>query len=262
MAKRAATKRVRRLAAEEVVNLNVYREDLNARAHGPQKRKSFHVRDMTQIRPLNQAQEEVFHLWNDPNKLALVLTNQAGCGKTMLAMYLALREVLDPDSPYEKVIIIRSAVQGREIGFLPGTETEKSAVYEAPYASICDELFPWKKSYENLKDNGKIEFHTSSFMRGVTFRDAIVIVDEMQNMNYEELSTAITRISDSSRIFYCGDLNQNDLHRKKNDQSGLPDFIRILESMDEVGIVKFQLSDIVRGGLVKSFLTAAHKLGY
>lgn len=262
MAKRAATKRVRRLADHEVVNLDLFREDIKAREQGPQKRKSFHVRDMTQIRPLTQAQEEVFHLWNDPTKLALVLANQAGCGKTMLAMYLALREVLDPDSHYEKVIIIRSAVQGREIGFLPGTDKEKSEVYEAPYASVCDELFPWKKSYENLKDNGKIEFHTSSFMRGVTFRDAVVIVDEMQNMNYEELSTAITRIADSSRIIYCGDMNQNDLHRKKNDSSGLPDFLRIMESMNDVGIVKFGLSDIVRGGLVKSFLTAAYHLGY
>ncbi len=261
MAKRA-TKRTRRSAAREDFNIDLINEDIRAREQGPQKRKTFHLKDLKMVRPKTQTQEEVFHLWNDETKSAIVLSNQAGCGKTFLSMYLGLRDVLDPDSPYEKIIIIRSAVQGREIGHLPGTEQEKLQAYEAPYIAICDELFPWKKSYENLKELGKIEFQSTSFLRGQTFCDSIVIVDEMQNMNYEELSTAISRIHESSRIVFCGDMNQNDLHRKRNDESGLGNFMKIMESMNEVGIVRFGLDDIVRGGLVKSFLTAASKFGF
>jgi len=188
----------------------------------------------------------------------------AGTGKTFTAMYCALADVFNSATPYDKIAIFRSAVQGRDIGFLPGNEAEKDQAYEAPYKSLSDEIMKFKtNNYENLKASGYIEFHNSSFLRGTTFNDTILLVDECQNMTYDELSTIITRVGIRSKIIFCGDIKgrQNDLH-KRGDLCGIDDFLRVINKMpsSSTDIVTYTPSDIVRSGICKEFLLAEEAL--
>lgn len=185
------------------------------------------------------------------------------CGKTYMALYCALSEVLDRSTVYEKVIIVRSAVQSREIGFLSGDSSEKAAAYSLPYISLCDELLTFKSNnFENLQAKGLIQFELTSFLRGLTFDNAIIIVDEVQNMNYSELSTITTRTGVNSKLLLCGDTKQNDLYRKKNDVSGLEDYLRVLDHMPShsYDCVMYHPEDIVRSGIVKEFLLAEEEV--
>ncbi|MDX1532757.1 MAG: PhoH family protein [Nitrosopumilaceae archaeon] len=183
----------------------------------------------------------------------------AGTGKTAVAMYCSLSDVFDKSTPYDKIAIFRSAVQARDIGFLPGDQTEKNEAYEAPYSALCDEFLKFKtNNYENLKSVGLIEFHNTSFLRGTTFNDTILIVDECQNMTYEELSTIMTRVGVRSKIIFCGDFGkQIDLH-KRNDVCGVERFMKVIERMDSssTDVVRYTPNDIVRSGIVKEFLIA------
>lgn len=231
-------------------------EDLYARFEGPNQRKHFSLKDLVQVTPKEGTQQdEVFHLWNDESKDVIGLLGCAGVGKTYLATFLALRALLTQGNGYEKIVFIRSAVATREVGFLPGDIEEKMAVFEEPYVGIFDELFPWKKSYENMKKAGKIQFRSSSFLRGISLHNTIIILDEGQSMNSHELDTILTRMGDNSRMFLCADLRQNDLIYKKNDKSGLSETLEILKEMDEFGYVEFTPNDIVRSGFVKAYLT-------
>lgn len=225
--------------------------DIAARQEG-QPKKSFHAQDLRNIKPLNDNQRDAFYHWAAGSNL--LLTGCAGTGKTTLALYLALNEVLTPDKQ-KQVIIIRSAVPTREIGFLPGIESEKEAPYELPYIGVCDDLFPWKNSYENLKLCKKIEFKTTSYLRGLTFDDKIIIVDEMQSMTLHEIDTVITRAGINTRMILCGDLNQNDLIYKKSDKSGFIDAVRLLNEMKSFETINFIPDDIVRGGICKEWVT-------
>lgn len=188
----------------------------------------------------------------------------AGTGKTAIAMYCSLSDVFDNSTPYDKIAIFRSAVQGRDIGFLPGDQGEKNESYEAPYSALCDELLKYKtNNYENLKASGYLEFYNTSFLRGTTFNDTIMIVDECQNMTYGELSTLMTRVGIRSKIIFCGDVagRQNDLH-KRNDKSGLEQLLKVVQRMPStsIDIVTYTPNDIVRSGVVKEFLIAEEEL--
>ena len=188
----------------------------------------------------------------------LVLHGVAGTGKTFLSLWLGLKDVLAGN--YEKVIIIRSEVSSRPTGFLPGDPIEKASVYEEPYIELCSELFGRGDIYGILKSKLMLEFRTTSYLRGKTLRDAVVIVDEIQNMNFEELETVITRMGPNCRVIFCGDLDQNDLHRNKYDQSGLPQFLDIIENCESFSFVEFFEEDIVRSGIVKEWIMA--KIAY
>src|SRR5574343_502214 len=219
----------------------------------PDVKKKFTQHDIARIKPLTNNQMETFREWAQGQHL--VLDGYAGVGKTFLAMFLALQTVLDPDSDQDKIVIIRSAVQSRDIGFLPGTEEEKNAAYEKPYQQICDQLFRWKNSYTNLKEIGVIDFQNTSFLRGTTFDNSIVIFDEFQNTNEVESDTVATRLGDNSRLIICGDDIQNDLGSK----SGAKGFLNILRRMDAVSFIEFGLDDIVRSGFVKEYLIAKYR---
>jgi phosphate starvation-inducible protein PhoH len=210
---------------------------------------------LKRIKPVTIHQNEAFkgfHL-----KENLCLHGAAGSGKTYIALYLALNKVLSEDSVFDKVIIIRSVVPTREIGFLPGSVKEKIEIYESPYREICDEIFEtYTHSYEMMKSVKKIEFQTTSHLRGLTFNNAIVIVDEMQNMSYQELATTITRAGLNCYYIYCGDTPQTDL--KPYERDGIKSFLDIIRNMPSFRTVEFDFNDIVRGGLVKEFLTEEH----
>lgn len=217
----------------------------------PKKSKTLAGAGLTleEIEPLTQNQVRVF----DSQK-HLVLHGVAGTGKTFISCYLAFDDMIK--NLYERLIIIRSAVSTRDIGFLPGTEKEKASVYEEPYKDICIELFGRGDAYEVVKNKGLVHFMTTSYVRGVTLRNAVVIIDECQNMTFHELDSIITRVGEGCRIIFCGDFRQSDLPK-----NGLKDFIRIVKAMDEFDFIDFEIKDIVRSDFVKSYITAKTDLG-
>lgn len=184
-----------------------------------------------------------------------MLHGAAGTGKTFIAVYKALEEMMNNRGTYDKVVIVRSVVPSREIGHLPGDEKEKTDVYLAPYKAICKDLFNTDQAYERLVEQKNIEFLITSFVRGITIDKAIIVVDECQNMNFQELSSIITRVGEGSRILFCGDFKQTDLN-KKHDQSGLKDFVQIINRMPSFRNIEFDVEDIVRSNLVKEFIVA------
>lgn len=215
---------------------------------------------MRTIRPLTPTQGDMFDSYKEGYNLAAI--GSAGTGKTMCAMYLALNDVMKKGAGFEKIIIIRSAVQTREQGFMPGSKQEKEALYSVPYSDIVADLFGRGDAYQILVQKGMIEFMTSSFVRGLTFDNAIIIVDECQSMTYHELDTIITRVGESSKIVFCGDTMQDDLNisRNKADVSGLRDFLKVLNKINSFETINFTSQDIVRSGLVKEYILAKEAL--
>jgi len=229
------------------------------------RKKPINSESMVPIEAITDNQKVVFDAYNEGKNLFLY--GAAGTGKTFITLYLALREVLDPFTPYNKVVLVRSLVSTREIGFLPGDHEDKSALYQIPYKNMVRYMFSmpddnsFEMLYDNLRAQETISFWSTSFIRGVTLDNAIVIVDEFSNLNFHELDSMITRIGEDSKIMFCGDITQTDLTRE-NDRSGISDFIKILEEMKEFACIEFDINDIVRSGLVKSYLISKYNLGF
>jgi phosphate starvation-inducible protein PhoH len=213
---------------------------------------------MRRIEPITTTQEDLFDSYRNDQNIAAIGT--AGTGKTMCAMYLGLLDVLS-NPQYEKLIIVRSAVQTREQGFMPGSRAQKEAVFTVPYSDITNDLFQRGDAWEILKQKRMVEFMTSSFVRGLTFDNSIIVVDECQSMTYHELDSIITRVGESSKIIFCGDTLQDDLagSRNRNDVSGLTDFLRVVERIPSFDIINFGVDDIVRSGLVKEYILAKER---
>ena len=203
---------------------------------------------LQEIEPLTRNQVKAF----DSNK-HLILHGLAGTGKTFISCYLAFDDM--SKGAYEKLVIIRSAVPTRDIGFLPGTEKEKSSVYEEPYQAVSNELFARGDAYGILKQKSLVEFMTTSFIRGITLKHAVILVDECQNMSFHELDSIITRIGQNCRVIFCGDFRQADLK-----QNGLQDFIKVLKRMDRFTFIEFEVEDIVRSDFVKQYIIAKNEL--
>ena len=205
---------------------------------------------LTKLEPMTSNQETVFKSWE---KNHMVLSGSAGTGKTFISLYLALKDVLDKNTPYEKVLIVRSAVPTRDMGFLPGTQEEKEAAYTVPYQIIVNDLFQDKEAWNKLTQLNNIEFTTTSYIRGMTFNDCIMIVDEAQNCNYHELCSIITRVGENCKFVMCGDYYQSDFTRE-GDKGGINAFLNILENMNHFEEVQFIWKDIVRSGMVRDFI--------
>lgn len=222
---------------------------------GP-KRKSWSTRDLKNIRPKTDAQAEMFQAWYAGKHLCA--SGSAGTGKTFLALYLALEELFEHRS--QRIIIVRSAVATREVGFLPGTLEEKQAMYELPYHDICAELIGRSSTYRDMKEEGVIEFMTTSFVRGLTWDNAIVIVDEGQNMTFHELNSIMTRIGENTRIIVTGDTKQTDLDGRKLGTEGLSQALHVFKNMESFASVHFTKYDIVRSDFVKSWIVAVEHI--
>lgn len=209
--------------------------------------------NLREIEPLTQSQKNAYAEWDNGNNL--ILDGSAGTGKTFIAMHMAFEDVLDPASVYRKVIVVRSVVPTRQMGFLPGDEDEKMAVYARPYIGIAAELFEGPNPWEKLIANHQAEFESTSFIRGTTWDKCIVIVDEMQNMSCHELDSIITRIGEDARIIFCGDYYQSDFTREE-ERNGLHQFLRIIKKMSQFSHIEFNWSDIVRSKLVREYIIA------
>lgn len=213
--------------------------------------------NIKEIHPLTENQRKVFSAYDDGKNILSI--GSAGTGKSFLFFYLTLFDLLFSNR-YSKIIIFRSAVPTRNIGFLPGNEDEKMSAYTLAYKGICSELLERGDGFELLKKKDMIEFQSTSFVRGTTFDNCLIIVEEIQDMNLHEISTLITRCGKNTRIFLCGDIKQTDLDPRR-EVSGIQDFIRIAANMDSFEIVEFGIEDIVRSGLVREYLVAKENLG-
>jgi predicted ribonuclease YlaK len=187
------------------------------------------------------------------------MTGPAGTGKTLLALYLGMREVENRTA--ERVVVVRSIVPTRDVGFLPGTIREKAALYETPYHDLIGLLYDKHDAYANLKGSSQMEFLTTSFVRGITLRDSVVVIDEAENLSYHELDSVLTRVGENTRVIVCGDPRQSDL--KQLDQGGFEDFCRVLSQMESFSVVEFGMEDVRRSAVVREYLCARKKvLGY
>ena len=220
--------------------------------------------NLISVKPITDNQKIVFETWK--KKQNQFLFGCAGTGKTFISLYLALQDVMNLQTKYDKVVLVRSLIPTREIGFLPGDEEDKAALYQVAYANMVQFMFQqpneqaFSMLYEKLKQQGSLYFLSTSFLRGLTFDNSIIIVDECQNLNFHELDTIITRVGQDSKIVFCGDFGQSDLSRT-SEKNGLHDFLRILEEMEEFNCVEFDIGDIVRSGFVRSYLIQKTKLG-
>ena len=228
------------------------------------KRKPINSGYLTQIKPLTPSQERVFDAFSKQKNLYLY--GAAGTGKTFIGMYLALQEILNEKSSYDKLYIVRSLVPTREIGFLPGDHDDKAELYQIPYQNMVRYMFKMPDDasfdmlYANLKAQETISFWSTSFLRGTTLDNSIVLVDESQNLNFHELDSIITRLGVNTKIIFAGDAAQTDLV-KTNERNGILDFMKIIQGMDEFEMVEFGIQDIIRSGLVKSYLINKLNLG-
>ena len=228
------------------------------------RKKPINSEQLTEIKPLTDNQKLVFDAYE--NNKNLFLYGCAGTGKTFIAMYLALKEILSNKTAYEKLYVVRSLVPTREIGFLPGDHEDKAHLYQIPYQNMVKYMFKmpddpaFEMLYDNLKAQETISFWSTSFLRGTTLDNAIVLVDECQNLNFHELDSIMTRVGNDSKIIFAGDIAQTDLV-KTNEKNGILDFMKILEIMDEFANIEFDVNDIVRSGLIRNYIITKLQIG-
>jgi predicted ribonuclease YlaK len=228
------------------------------------KAKDIRIDQMVSIKPLTENQKRAFASYK--NNKNLFLYGAAGTGKTFVSLYNGLQDVLRHETPYDTVYMVRSAVPTREIGFLPGDEEDKTALFQVPYQNMVKFMFemPGEREfaslYERLKNQGSLMFLTTSFLRGITLDNAVIIVDECQNLTFHELDTIITRVGQDSKIIFCGDFFQTDL-MKSSDKQGMVNFMKILDAMEQFDNIEFTIGDIVRSGFVKEYLINKIRLG-
>lgn len=231
------------------------------RQQGKEQKENYQEKinfNLKHFNPLTENQKLAFDSFKDDKNL--MLHGIAGTGKSFMALYLSLKQILsDPECVYKKVVIVRSVVPTRDMGFLPGSDREKTKVYEAPYYAICTELFGRGDAYEYLKKRNVVEFISTSFIRGITLNDCIVVVDEMQNATLHELDSVITRIGHNCKVVFCGDFRQSDFTRE-HERSGLTDFMRVVKNMKSFELVEFEAKDIVRSALVKEYIILKDKM--
>jgi predicted ribonuclease YlaK len=229
------------------------------------RRKPLSSEYLVDIEPLTENQKTLFESYSKDKHI--VAYGCAGTGKTFITLYNALQDVLDETTPYERIYLVRSLVATREIGFLPGSHEDKADIYQIPYKNMVKYMFQmpsdadFEMLYGNLKAQETIKFWSTSFLRGTTLDNAIIIVDEFQNLNFHELDSIITRVGENTKICFCGDATQSDL-QKTNERNGIVDFMTVLRKMPSFDIIEFGVNDIVRSGLVKEYIVAKMEAGF
>lgn len=219
---------------------------------------------LVEMKGVTKNQLEVFKQYAEGKNLFLY--GPAGTGKTFVILYNAIKEVLDPKTNYNCIYIVRSLMPTRSLAFMPGDEQDKSSLYQVPYDNMLRLMFKLSSEeqfdimYEELKKQGNVEFLSTSFLRGITLDNAIILVDECQNLNFHELDTIMTRVGQESKIMFSGDFDQTDL-REDDEKAGLGQFIKIINEMKEFYSCEFDIGDIVRSGLVRSYIIQKYNTG-
>ena len=250
--------RRKRASAQQPIGVGLTAKQMN-------RKKPLNADYLVDIDPLTENQKTLFNSYKEGKHL--IAYGCAGTGKTFITLFNAIKDVLSQNTPYEKIFIVRSLVATREIGFLPGDHEDKADIYQIPYKNMVKYMFQmpsdadFEMLYGNLKAQETIKFWSTSFLRGTTLDNAIVIVDEFQNMNFHELDSIITRVGENTRICFCGDARQSDL-TKSAEKNGIVDFMNVLRKMPSFDIIEFGIDDIVRSGLVKEYLTAKMEAGF
>lgn len=254
-----ARKPASRLVDTHFEDLSKYQAS-NDRSAPPSNRLKLRIEDLKTFKPLSKNQKLFFEAYANEDE-AIMLYGSAGTGKTAISLYRALEQVLDKGNSFQKVVIIRTCVPTRELGYLPGDADEKLAVYSDPYVKLCAELFNRKDAYSRLVEQNHIEFVSSSFLRGTTFDNSIIIFDEIQNANWAEIKTIMTRLGKNTKIILCGDYSQTDLLKTRNDSTGFNSMLSVANAMNEFTLIQFDTADIVRSKFVKSFIITCEDLG-
>ena len=250
--------RRKRASAEQPIGVGLTTKQMK-------RKKPLNSDYLVDIDPLTDNQKKLFDSYKEGKHL--VAYGCAGTGKTFITLYNAIQDVLNERSPYERVYIVRSLVATREIGFLPGSHDDKADIYQIPYKNMVKYMFQmpsdadFEMLYGNLKSQETIKFWSTSFLRGTTLDNAIIIVDEFQNLNFHELDSIITRVGENTKIMFCGDATQSDL-QKTNERNGIVDFMSVLRKMPSFDIIEFGVEDIVRSGLVKEYIMAKMEAGF
>jgi len=219
---------------------------------------------LVEMKGVTKNQLEVFKQYAEGKNLFLY--GPAGTGKTFVILYNAIKEVLDSKTNYNCIYIVRSLMPTRSLAFMPGDEQDKSSLYQVPYDNMLRLMFKLSSEeqfdilYGELKKQGNIAFLSTSFLRGITLDNAIVLVDECQNLNFHELDTIMTRVGQESKIMFSGDFDQTDL-RDNEEKAGLGQFIKIINEMKEFYSCEFDIGDIVRSGLVRSYIIQKYNTG-
>lgn len=237
-----------------------YLQEINHAAikEGPRSKK-WSIHDVKAIKPKTDTQADLFESYFQGNNI--VASGFPGTGKTYISMWLALNTILSEDHPQTKLVIVRSAVASREIGFLPGSKEEKMEPFEAPYKDIMHDLVGKSRAYEDMVDAGKIEFMPTSYLRGLTWDNCVVVVDEIQNLSFMETHTVMTRLGKNSRLIVCGDVSQNDLAGKRFEETGMGSFLKVAQNMKSFDIIEFTKHDVVRSGFVRDWIISKEELG-
>jgi len=228
------------------------------------RKKPINTDYLVDIEPITDNQKRLFDSYGAGKHI--IAYGAAGTGKTFITLYNALKDVLSENTPYDKIYIVRSLVATREIGFLPGDHEDKSSYYQIPYKNMVKYMFQmpsdadFEMLYGNLRSQETIKFWSTSFLRGTTLDDAIIVVDEFQNLNFHELDSIITRVGENTKIVFCGDASQTDL-TKTNERNGIVDFMKIIRAMPSFDMIEFGIDDIVRSGLVKEYLISKLEAG-
>lgn len=234
------------------------RHNAEAVSTGPAK-KTWYKTDMKVVRPMTANQEIAFNHWYASYERHLALLGSAGTGKSFLAIAMGILDVMDPQTPQKKMIIVRSLAQGRQIGALPGSLEEKQGPTFSIYNTIFADLFGRSDTLANMVLAEVVQLVDTSHIRGATWNNAIVVVDEITSMNDHEVDTVMTRIGEDSRVIICGDQKQSDLVTSANkaDKHNYQKFLTTIERMPSIDIVKFTFDDIVRSGFVKDWIIAS-----
>jgi phosphate starvation-inducible PhoH-like protein len=223
--------------------------------HIPNNALKIKLDHLKTLNPLTDNQAKFFDMYKRGD-YCIGVTGSAGTGKTLISLYKALEEVLSKDNPFKSVVVVRSCVPTRDVGFLPGDLEEKSEIYQLPYIEACSNLFGRPDAWDRLKEQGYARFLTTTAIRGISIDDSIIIVDEMQNFNWGEINTIMGRIGHRSKIIFCGDFRQNDLTKNRNDVSAFHDFVKVARRMSSFTEIYYTPDDIVRSSLTKEWIVS------
>jgi len=180
------------------------------------------------------------------NNTITIATGPAGTSKTFTASYASVIALSSPE-PISKIILTKPIVEaGENLGFLPGSVMEKISPYMESYVTTFHKIIG-KTMTEKLSESEVIEMRPVAYMRGSTFNNSFMILDEAQNMNFHQLMTYITRLGEKSKMVICGDISQHDI---KHNLVALPEFVKMISGVPKIGTFEFSKEDIVRNKII------------